>query len=64
LLQFKDNWSLTNEDRIEQALHLKQKGTHYYKLQNFKLALKFYKKMNYYLKNDISGGYFCLVYFE
>ncbi|XP_050521866.1 FK506-binding protein 59 isoform X2 [Daktulosphaira vitifoliae] len=52
--KFEDSWSLTSEDRIEQAKYFKQKGTDYYKLENYKQALKFYKKMVEYLKDDIS----------
>nr|QBH73886.1 fk506-binding protein [Essigella californica] len=49
-----DSWSLTSEDRIEQAKYFKQKGTDYFKIKNYKLALKCYKKMFDYLKDDIS----------
>ncbi|KAF0754505.1 FK506-binding protein 59-like, partial [Aphis craccivora] len=51
---FEESWSLTCEDRIEQAKFFKQKGTDYFKMDNYKLALKFYKKMEDYLKNNIS----------
>ncbi|XP_025197720.1 FK506-binding protein 59-like [Melanaphis sacchari] len=52
--KFEESWSLTCEDRIEQAKFFKQKGTDYFKMDNYKLALKFYKKMEDYLKNNIS----------
>lgn len=55
MLQFEDSWSLNSEDRIEQAKLFKQKGTDYFKMNNYKLALKFYKKMMNYLKDDISS---------
>jgi hypothetical protein len=61
MLQFEDSWSLTSEDRIEQAKFFKQKGTDYYKLDNYKLALKFYKKMIDYLNDDVSSIYFSLI---
>lgn len=53
---------MTSEDRIEQAKFFKQKGTDYFKMDNFKLALKFYKKMIDYLKDDISSIYLLLIY--
>ncbi|XP_050442767.1 FK506-binding protein 59 [Adelges cooleyi] len=52
--KFVESWSLTSEDRIEQAKYFKQKGTEYYKMENYSMALKFYKKMVDYLKNDVS----------
>lgn len=58
MLQFENSWSLTSEDRIEQAKFFKQKGTDYYKIDNYNLALKFYKKMIDYLNDDISSIFF------
>lgn len=57
MLQFEGSWSLTTDDRIEQAKFFKQKGTDYYKMDNYIIALKFYKKMRDYLKDDISSIY-------
>lgn len=62
MLQFEESWSLTSEDRIEQAKFFKQKGTDYFKMENYKLALKFYKKMVDYLKNDISSIYLLFIF--
>jgi len=41
---------------------LKEKGTQYFKLDNYKLARKFYKKMLYYLQTFLKGIYYYLVY--
>ena len=60
-LQFEENWSLTTEDRIKQATFFKQKGTDYFKMNNYKLALKFYKKVVDYLKVDVTSKYLFLI---
>lgn len=52
--KFEDSWLLTTEDRIKHAKLFKQKGTDYFKMNNYKQALKFYKKMENYLEDDFS----------
>ncbi|XP_037960475.1 FK506-binding protein 59 [Teleopsis dalmanni] len=46
------DWTLTPEEKIEQANKWKDKGTMYYKQNQYKLAIKMYSKCLSYAKDD------------
>lgn len=39
-----DDWRFSKEERLEQAKIYKEKGTKYFKKENYPLAIKMYKK--------------------
>ncbi|KAL3265474.1 hypothetical protein HHI36_009678 [Cryptolaemus montrouzieri] len=48
----KESWALNDEEKVQQAKLFKEKGTHYFKEQKYQLAIKMYKKIVDYLKED------------
>ena len=48
----KDSWELSPVEKIEQSEIMKNKGTHYYKKENYKKAMQFYQKVKKYLEYD------------
>ncbi|XP_063911396.1 FK506-binding protein 59 [Zophobas morio] len=48
----KESWALDTKERVEQAKIFKEKGTGYFKVSKFKLAIKMYKKIIDYLDSQ------------
>lgn len=48
----KESWSMDDKERIEQSKLLKEKGTNYFKIGKYNLALKLYKRMQAYLESN------------
>lgn len=41
----KEVWTMSSEEKLEQAKILKEKGTNYFKVNKFQLAIKMYKRV-------------------
>jgi FK506-binding protein 4/5 len=52
-----ESWKLDKQESLDQAKLFKEKGTHYFKQDKFKMALKFYEKCHSFLSNC---GKFCI----
>lgn len=50
-----EEWKLSNEERLEQAKIYKEKGTKYFKKENFDLAKKFYEKCVNIIKEEMEN---------
>lgn len=51
-----ESWKLDKEESLEQAKLFKEKGTHYFKQEKTRMALKFYEKSHSFISNC---GEFC-----
>ncbi|BET00159.1 FK506-Hypothetical protein protein [Nesidiocoris tenuis] len=50
--KIKERWMMSNEEKIEESQKLKEKGTKYFKDNQFEMALKFYNKVVEYLDSS------------
>nr|QBH73893.1 fk506-binding protein [Nicoletia phytophila] len=48
----KESWELDSDEKLEQAKFFKEKGTNYFKLEKYTLALKMYKKIIRFLEHE------------
>lgn len=48
----KESWEMDQAEKIEQAKTCKEKGTHFFKNEKYKLAVKQYKKIIHLLEYD------------
>ena len=46
-----ESWKLDADESLNQAKLFKDKGTNYFKLNKYKMALKFYEKCHSFLSN-------------
>lgn len=53
-----ESWKLDKEESLAQAKLFKDKGTKYFKVEKFRMALKFYEKCHAFLSNC---GEFCCI---